>query len=172
MKSPFLPLAVSCAIVLSSLGSALADKYSDFFNSYAQLEKNHDYEAITQMTLPADLDTFKKKAVEAYKRGKAELAAKGETRSLTVTTFPDLETLENLRPEDVYLTFRKRLAPPEDAPRLEYKYIGFHQSGDVGVIEMTAKGDDGGAEEKSVIYIREADGKIFLRLPDMVFADL
>ncbi len=58
MKSPFLPLAVACAIVLSSLGSAMADKYSDFYTAYQKAEKDRDYETVTRMTLPADLDIF------------------------------------------------------------------------------------------------------------------
>jgi hypothetical protein len=172
MKSPFLPLAVACVIVLSSLGSAMADKYSDFYTSYQKAESAHDYETITKITLPADLDIFKQKVVEAYKRGKAELSTKEETRSLSVTTFPDIETLEKMRPEDVYLTFRKRLAPPEGEPRVEYKYAGYRKVGDVGVIDLTFQPPGGGAEKKALIYISEADGEIFLRLPDSVFADL
>ncbi len=75
--------------------------------------------------------------MEAYKRGKAELAEKEETRSLSVSTFPDIDTLAKMRPEDVYLAFRKRLAPPEGEPPVEYKYAGYRKVGDVGVIDLT-----------------------------------
>jgi hypothetical protein len=172
MKSPFLSLAATCVIVLSSLGSALADKYSDFYAAYQKAEKDRDYVTVTRMTLPADLDIFKKKAVEAYKRAKTELAEKGETRSLTVTTFPDFAALEKMRPEDVYLTFRRRLAPPDDVQQPEYKYAGFRKMGDIGVIDLTFKPEDGGPEQKAFIYVSEADGYVFLRLPDSTFRDL
>jgi hypothetical protein len=172
MRSSFLPLATSCLIILSSLGSAFADKYSDFYASYQKAEKDHDYETITKMTLPADLDIFKQKAMEAYKRAKTELVEKNETRSLTVTTFENLDQLEKMKPEDVYLTFRRRLAPPEDEPRVEYKYVGFRDLGDVVALDVTFQPEDGGAEKKGFIYVSEADGKIFLRLPDSIFKDL
>lgn len=172
MKSPFLPLAVACAIVLSSLGSAMADKYSDFYTAYQKAEKDRDYETVTRMTLPADLDTFKQKAVEAYKRAKVELAEKGETRSLTVSTFPDLAVLEKMRPEDVYLAFRKRLAPPDDVQHPEFKYVGYRKMGDTGLIELSFPAEDGGPEKKAFIYVREVSGAVFLRIPDSSFRDL
>lgn len=172
MRSSFLPLAASCLVILSSLSSAFADKYSDFYASYQKAEKDQDYETITRMTLPADLDIFKQKALEAYKRAKTELAEKNETRSLTVTTFENLDQLEKMKPEDVYLTFRRRLAPPEDQPHVEYKYVGYRNLGDVGVIDVTFQSEDGGGEKKGIIYVSEAGGKIFLRLPDSIFKDL
>jgi hypothetical protein len=89
-----------------------------------------------------------------------------------VSTFPDLNTLEKLTPEQVYLAFRERLAPPEDQPHVEFKYVGYQKDGDVGMIELTYDPGDGKGEKKAFIYVGEADGKIFLRLPDSTFRDL